>query len=115
MVWKWQKIKDAYVRCKTPQFRRQSTFEWLDSMSHCHPLLYSIVLMIACLNNLSIPFQKTFTFAKSMAIFCGFRGQEVDATFLLTPRLDFDTDSAIYSLEIILFIFIRLTSNLSPL
>ena len=32
-------------------------------------------------------FKKIFTFAKSMTIFCGFRGQEVDATFLLTPRL----------------------------
>ena len=86
MVWKWQKIKDAYAGRKTPWFRRQSTFEWLDSMSYYHLLLHTIVSMIACLNNLLIPFQKIFTFAKSMAIFCGFRGQEVDATFLLTPR-----------------------------
>ena len=87
MVWEWQKIKDIYAGCKTPRFRRQSTFEWLDSMSYCLLLPHTIVLMIACLNNLFKPFQKTFTFAKSMAIFCGFRGQEVDATFLLTPRL----------------------------
>ena len=87
MVWKWPKIKDAYVDRKTPQLWRQSAFESLDSMSYYNLLLHTIVLMIACLNNLLILFQKIFTFAKSMTIFCGFRGQEVDATFLLTPRL----------------------------
>ena len=64
MVWKWQKIKDAYAGRKTPWFRRQSTFEWLDSMSYYHLLLHTIVLMISCLNNLLIPFKKIFTFAK---------------------------------------------------
>ena len=87
MVQKCLKNKDTYAGRINPLIRRQSTFEWSDSMFYHRLLLHRIVLMIAWENNLFIPFQKIFTFAKSIAIIWGFRGQEEDATFILSPRL----------------------------